>query len=337
VWSLYQWTPGFETTQLGGVFVQKWTPQTGTTTLTDSYNIIIRQNAWDGGRLDNQTSPYVEWEEHPDGTGFVGAEVNGRISKYTWDGAVTTLFGFKRDRTVLNLDSTDLTVPEGSLTRVHVGTCIGFDDLGGCNDLCFDPTNSNLLYVCCAINGSSFIAVVNLSGGTISGIPALSAKVYAGIPGTLSYVDNVTALSATFNNPLSICIVTQAGGADTVGTMYVADQFNNAIRKIAQTSPGIAGTVTTLVGGSLRTNPANFAAYQSGFATYCPTSVSPVTNAYIIQPSFLRITSNMGIVCSEQWNNAIRYINLLANTVTTPATGFEGNTVKLTPAKLSSP
>src|SRR4029077_11609133 len=216
VWSLYGWTPSFETTQNGGVFVQHWTPQRGSTTLVDSYDVIIRQNAWDVGRLDNQISPYIEWVEHPDGLGFVGAEVNGRISKYTWDGAVTTLFGFKRDRSVLNIDSTDLTLAEGSITRTHVGTCIGFGDLGGCNDLCFDPTNSNLLYVCCTIETSSFIAVVNLSGGTIAGIPALSAKIYAGIPGTLSYVDNVTALSATFNNPISICMVTTAGGHDPV-------------------------------------------------------------------------------------------------------------------------
>jgi hypothetical protein len=112
---------------------------------------------------------------------------------------VTTVTGRTRDRTQLTFD------PEyPGLTEAQVDTKItnlgtfpaGVTNLGGSNDLCFDPRDSNILYVCAQVD--NWIARINLT--------TLVVTVYAGSPGAADgYTgDGGPAASATFAAPTSI-------------------------------------------------------------------------------------------------------------------------------------
>ena len=64
--------------------------------------------------------------------------------------------------------------------------------------------------------------------------------------------NNATGTAATFNHPQGVTV-------DSAGNVYVADSWNNAIRKIS-----IAGSVTTLAGGSWGTSDGTAASAQFG-------------------------------------------------------------------------
>jgi hypothetical protein len=333
-WAEYAYTPVFETTQGGGIFQARWNPQVSLG-IESAYKFVVRQNAWDGGRLNCQQSPWAEYVDAPDGSGFYGAELNGRISKYTFDGAVTTIFGYKRDRTRLNIDWTDSTTTEAQVRRTFVGTTSGVYspfDLGGCNDLCFDPRNPNILYVACAFN-AHFIARIDLSTN--------NATVYAGTVGVSGYVEangtTVPATQARFNEPYSICCA-DGTGHDIIGTLYVADTNNNAIRKILPTggssAGATAGAVSTIIGGTGVVQPPDFTTYFNNYTTYVPTTpVTPVNRGYAMLPSCVRLTSLQNIVFVETWNDTVRHADLINNSIN--VVGVYGN--ESTDGKLTAP
>ena len=391
-WQEYCSTPGLQTTQLGGVFVHGWTPQVPGLAVETAYDPIVRMNPWDGGRLDNQTVPWIEYVEHPGGIGWAGAEIHGRISLYGYDGSVTTLFGYKRDRTVLSLDSSDNTVTEAQVTRVAVGTTSGAGspfDLGGCNDLCFDPrdTRDHAVSFTATIAGTTmtvtgsptgslrmgtviatgaapqtrvvafgtgsggagtytispsqtvssptamtggtsaliYVTMVTTSGNFIAQIDMLhsgapNAVVYAGIPDSPGYVDTTATgggLTAKFASPYSIDMA-DGTGPDPAGTMYVADRDNNAIRKVWPRASGYIGAdaagVTTLMGGSLHTQP-DFPTYSANFSTYFK-GVAPwpaISAGYCLQPGVLRMTSAQGFVFMGLWDYNVMHASLATN------------------------
>src|SRR5262249_50772810 len=88
----YEPIPEFQTTQAGGVFAAWSDPQNGSISNQSAYNGAVPwANTMDGGRLNNKISPYSNFVEAPDGTGFLSLEANGRLSLLAWDGSVTTV------------------------------------------------------------------------------------------------------------------------------------------------------------------------------------------------------------------------------------------------------
>jgi hypothetical protein len=317
----YQTTAEFSTTLQGGVFVQMYNPDNGIQ-LTDAYPTVVRNNPFQGGRLDSRLTPYVNYVPAPDGSGWYGAEVQGRIVRIDNDGTVTTVYGWERDRTQLNIDMyiAPAAYPESSIRRVFVGTTDGsFSDIGGANDLCFDPRDtrgpggtSATLYV--AVTMDNWICQIDLlASGTPHGIR------YAGTVDTPGYVDG-SALSAQFNFPHSIIMADGTGNGGPAGTMYVADLNNGYIRKIAPGaglgSPG--GTVSTLVGKG-NVGEAVYVPAVDGNPDgniYAPIGSQPFTSCYTELPACIRFTSNRNIVLSEQANLSIRLIDLGAQKIT---------------------
>jgi hypothetical protein len=190
-----------------------------------------------------------------------GCEINGRVFKLTPDGVATTIVGRKRNRSVLTYD------PEyPGLTEADIDTRItnlgnfpaGVTNLGGANDLCFDPRDSNILYVAAQVD--NWIARINLT--------TLNVTVYAGTPGDPGgYTgDGSLALGCKFSQPTSIIM-------DATGIMYVNDFNNAAIRKILPGTGTAAGTISTLCGGTVGPTPPAPSGIAGTAASYAVSSI----------------------------------------------------------------
>jgi hypothetical protein len=236
----YNCSPQWVTTPSGGIYAN-W-PETDPGLLVDDtlYLIVTYFNNMDGVRMNGTLSPFVNFVEDPAGGGkWWGAEVNGRVFTITPDGTITTIVGRKRDRSQPTYDPSFPGLTEGQVdTKItDVGTFPGgVSNLAGANDLCFDPRDSNILYVAAQVD--NWVARVNLT--------TLVITVYAGSPGAPNgYTgDGGLAISATFAQPTSLIM-------DASGNLYVCDSFNSAIRKILPGSGTAAGNISTLCGGTV--------------------------------------------------------------------------------------
>jgi hypothetical protein len=238
----YHGFPQWVTTPSGGIYSQGYDPNPGAST-AQVYSTIVIQNSMDGPRFNSIVSPFSNYVEDPAGGGkWWGAEVGGRVFNITHDGTVTTIVGKTRDKSQPTIDPHWPGINETIIAPkvlVRGNFPVEFDSLGGANDLCFDPRDSNILYVCCQID--NFIARVNLT--------TLNLTLYAGTPGTPGYTgDGGLAGAATFSAPMSIIM-------DATGIMYVADFNNSAIRKILPGSGISAGNISTLCGGTVGVTP----------------------------------------------------------------------------------
>jgi hypothetical protein len=318
----YMSAPQFQATLLGGVFVQGYLAQAAIT-LEGVYSSVIHHNNMDGGRNDNMIDPYSNAIGGPDGYWY-GVDVAGRVWQLKHDGTVTTIAGPKRNRATLPYDYNDLSITEQQLAAKYtiVGTISGFGDFSGANDLCFDPRNSNILYVAKTLD--HIIIKIDLSQNP----PA--ATLYAGQDGVAGYVDGASDV-ALFNEPYSICMQNVPGHTDPIGTMYIADQQNSAIRTISPDGK----TVSTMAGGAVGPTPPTLAAATANAASaanYSPPGTLPFTSAYMVFPQFLRMTSAGKIVLGEAWSQTVRVIDPNARTVARVGTfgdiqfGDSGNT-----------
>jgi hypothetical protein len=85
-------------------------------------------------------------------------------------------------------------------------------------------------------DGAGSVYVANRARFTIEKVTQSGAKsVLAGNPGTRGFADG-TGTGATFDNPAGVAV-------DASGNVFVADSYNNIIRKVTQ-----SGVVTTLAG-----------------------------------------------------------------------------------------
>jgi hypothetical protein len=209
----------------------------------DAYDPVIKLNPSDGTRLNNILSPFTTYIEDPSTSGvwwFV--ELSGRLGFVDRSGTVTTVAGFRRDKSKLTYpqDSANPDNQEADNFET-VGSFPPDVDMGGANDLCFDPrdTGHNTIYVACQVD--NWIAKIDKTG--FPRTPA-TVTVYAGLPGAPNgYVDDPSPLNARFAEPNSLIM-------DGSGNLYVSDMRNSAIRKIASPSLGAAGAVTTAFGGN---------------------------------------------------------------------------------------
>ncbi|HTA26239.1 MAG TPA: hypothetical protein VK809_00505, partial [Bacteroidia bacterium] len=127
------------------------------------------------------------------------------------------------------------------------------------------------------------------ASGTVTTIAGDTADIKKGLDSNLGYIDG-SAFNAKFSNPLGICV-------DKVGNVYVADTYNNVIRKISTT-----GTVSTYAG-------TNSFGYVNGADSV----------AEFFAPTSLSIDAAGNIFVADEGNNAIRKIWAIGDSVTTLA------------------
>jgi hypothetical protein len=231
----YQTTPEWATTQAGGVFIAYLNPQNGSSTLSDTaYQASVYANYMDGaGRLDCRTTPFCNYLETPTADGFFACELHGRLSKITFDGNVTTIMGWKRDRSVLNNDPDDFSLAEGSVSRAFVGTVDvsngSWSDLGGINDFCYEPRDKRGTPATFTASFSGTVMTVIGSPSVGSVFPGLKLSYTGSSPGQVVLSNGTgTGGAGTYNlsnNGGTLGSRTVTGW--TSGTIYLAKSVND--------------------------------------------------------------------------------------------------------------
>jgi hypothetical protein len=183
----------------------------------------------------------------PDQAIYVADTQNSTIRKITSDGNVTTFAGLAG-----SIGSTD-----------GVGTNAQFNLPQGI-----------------AVDSSGFIYVADTGNSTIRKItPAGEVTTVAGIAGYPNPFDGI-GTTAQFNHP-------QALAVDSTGQLYIADTWNNTIRKIASD-----GTVTTL----------------AGLAGYSGSVDGPTNRARFNYPAGITVDATGTIYVTEFLSHTIRQI-----------------------------
>ncbi len=158
------------------------------------------------------------------------------------------------------------------------------------------------IYIADAQN--SVIRMVDLSAN-ISTIAGTGVTGYGG--------DGALANAAQLNMPNDVAV-------DLAGNVYIADMYNNRIRKIDG-----SGNIKTIAGTGI-----------SGFSG----DGGAATNAYLFQPSGIAVDDSGNIYFSDLGNARVRMINPHDTILTiagTDATGFNGDGRPATTAKLWYP
>jgi hypothetical protein len=256
-----------------------------------------RKGHFDGSQDDVSLSSYTTFAPNLDGPGFYGVSMDGRLFLLGMDGSVKTIAGWAGNRNVPAFDYLDGTIPLATVKNQQ--SLIGKFDAQFYfpTDLAIDPTNHSHIFV--ADMNNHRIALVDISQS-----PPLITT-YAGVFGQPGYV-NGPAATSLFNQPSSIAIAPDK-------TIYVADAQNAAIRKIDP-----AGNVTTLVGLGPLAEPTTTLVAAAPL-TYAPRVTLPFTSTLINYPNAIRFDSKGNLVLAETVSQAIRYIDLQAQTVTTIA------------------
>jgi trimeric autotransporter adhesin len=121
---------------------------------------------------------------------------------------------------------------------------------------------------------------------------------FAGVPSSGYLGDGGPATAAKLYNPVGIAI-------DKGGNVYIADDHNNAIRKV-----DVSGIITTVAGG----NPAGYAGDNG-----------PATNARLSLPIGVAIDTAGNLFIADEDNNVIRKVNTSGIITTYAGTGAKGN------------
>ncbi len=150
-------------------------------------------------------------------------------------------------------------------------------------------------------SGNLLVAYANNTIGQLT--PAGAYTLYAGVP-SASGESNGPALQATFNGSFGVAV-------DAAGNVYVADTFNNVIRKIA------GGVVSTLAGTGV-----------AGSAD------GPAATATFNSPEAVAVDANGNVYVADTYNSTIRKITISGGVATVstyagtanPAGGFTDGT-----------
>ncbi len=143
---------------------------------------------------------------------------------------------------------------------------------------------------------NNVIRKVNVLFNTVTTIAGDTTDIKKGLDSNIGYM-NGSALSAKFSNPIGICV-------DKDGNVYVADTYNNVIRKITT-----SGVVSTYAGKQ----------DSSGIVTYFGYVDGPDSTAEFFAPTSLSIDASGNIYVADEGNNVIRKIWAIGDSVSTIA------------------
>ena len=145
--------------------------------------------------------------------------------------------------------------------------------------------------------------VRKISGGTITTVAGNGTSGYNG--------DNIPATSAQLAGPSGIAL-------DAAGNLYIADGYNNRIRKVS------GGTITTVAGNG-----------TAGFSG----DKGPATSATLRQPADVAVDPSGNLYIADFGNNRIRMVanGVIATTAGNGTPTFSGDGASATSAGLVSP
>ncbi|MBZ5630101.1 MAG: hypothetical protein LAO06_14675, partial [Acidobacteriia bacterium] len=155
-----------------------------------------------------------------------------------------------------------------------------------------------------ADTGNQRIRKVSTSG-TITTVAGNGTQGYSG--------DNGPATSAELNYPIGVAV-------DSAGNLYIADTYNDRIRKV-----DASGTITTVAG--------------NGTQGYSGDN-GPATSAELYYPYSVAVDSAGNLYIVDSWNHGIRKVDA-SGTITTVAgngtQGYSGDNTPATSAELNTP
>ena len=188
------------------------------------------------------------------------------------------------------------------------GAITGFTNAGnGSSDLSLGLTidSANNLYVANP-NGYQVFAI-NLNSGAITNIAGNGTQGFSG--------DGGPATSAELNTPSGVAV-------DNAGNVYIADTWNNRIRKVSAAS----GIITTVAGDGVQ-----------GYSG----DMGPATSAELTNPYGVAVDNEGHLYIADTYNNRIRRISLSNGIITTVAgtgtAGYSGDHGAATSAELNAP
>ena len=147
-------------------------------------------------------------------------------------------------------------------------------------------------------------------------LPAYTITTVAGTGATGSTGDGGAALSALLSTPFAVAV-------DAAGNLYIADEFNNKIRKVTRD-----GNISTIAGNG-----------TNGFTG----DGGPATSAEFASPSGIVLDATGNIYISDSGNNVVRKVttdgnvNTIAGTPTGQTIGYGGDGGPGTSAQLYNP
>jgi sugar lactone lactonase YvrE len=207
---------------------------------------------------------------------------------------------FTSNNSVFKIDST------GTLTRIAGNSRGGYSgdggratnaQLNGPYGIAFDPSGN--LYI--ADGGNNRVRKV-ATDGTISTVAGNGVAGFS--------FDNIPAVNAQLNNPLGVAV-------DSSGNLYIADSFNQRIRKVTTD-----GNITTVAG--------------NGTCCFSGNNV-PATQAQLHQPESIALDGSGNLYIADLGNNLVRKVST-SGTITTVAgtgsIGFGGDNGPATSAQL---
>ncbi len=251
---------------------------TGIVYVVDRINHLIRKIATNG-----DVTTFA-------GTGLAGSTDGlGTAASFNYpDAAVVDSFGnlFVSDQS--NHKIRKIT-PEGLVTTFAGSGTIGATDGQGINAKFYYPAGI-------AVDANNNLMVADYGNNKIRKItPDGLVSTFAG-SGTSGTLDG-NVLSAQFNGATGVCV-------DSFGTVFVADYFNNTIRKITTT-----GEVTTLAGNGT-------AGSNDGFGD----------NASFHFPAIIAVDDQNNLFVTDEQNHKIRKILVSGEVTTYAGTGTLGAT-----------
>lgn len=141
-------------------------------------------------------------------------------------------------------------------------------------------------YVYIADTYNNLIRKINISSGQVTTLAGDTADLRKGPDSNIGYTNATNPLKARFNTPFGVCV-------DDTGNVYVADSYNNVIRKI-----WTSGKVTT------------YAGRDSAGMTIAGFVNGPDSVAEFYTPTSIAIDSSGNIYVADDGNNAVREISV---------------------------
>jgi uncharacterized protein (TIGR03437 family) len=212
---------------------------------------------------------------------YIADNFNTRVREVTADGNINTVAGNGQFRSATGLPATS--------ASLYLPASIAFDPAG--NLYIAEPFVNRIRKV--------------TTGGALSTFAGTSLPAFSG--------DQGPATSAGFFWPFGVA-------ADRSGNVYIADSFNNRVRKVTP-----AGIVTTVAGGASTT------AVGDG---------GPATSAYLSSPQGVAVDSGGAIYIADNGANRIRKVDSYGAITTIAGTGqagFSGDNGPAVQASINGP